>query len=215
MSMGAETIIPMAIQLGSTLIRKQEQDDVRDQMVRRQQQLAEEQAAIARQNAARVAQTTQQIAPEQQQEAQKADTAQLTQDFTPASAGMTEASYSTSNPGAPKEIGESMAGALASALNMGKAYAKTTAAMSALNRGGLRTNIALGRSGQDIAMNNNFAQGAGRVADQDMSAIYPNGTMMGLADLGDAVATGMFYRAGQKSRQPKEVLPGGVGNAPY
>ena len=87
-------------------------------------------------------QTTQQIAPEQQQEAQKADTAQLTQDFTPAGAGMTEASYASANPGAPKEIGESMAASLASALNKGKAYAKTTAAMSALNRGGLRTNIA-------------------------------------------------------------------------
>lgn len=215
MSMGAETIIPMAMQLGATLLRKNEQDETRDRMVQRQQQLAEEQAGIARQNAARVNQTTQQIAPEQQQEAQKEDTAKLTADFTPAAAGATEASYASANPGAPKEIGESMAASLASALAKGKAYAKTTAAMSALNRGGLRTNIALGRSGQDIATNNNFAQGAGRVADQDMSAIYPNGTMLGLADLGDAVATGMFYRAGQKSRQPKEVLPGGVGNAPY
>lgn len=215
MELGAAELIPAALQLGSALIRKNEQDDVRDRMVQRQQQLAEEQAAIARQNAARVAQTTTQLAAPQQQENQQADTAQLTQEFTPTSAGLSEASYQTANPGAPKEIGESMAASIARALDKGKAYAKTTAAMSALNRGALRSNIALGRSGSDIGINNNFAQGAGRVADQDMSAIYPNSNMLWLADLGDAVATGMWYRAGQKSKQPKDLLPGGVGNAPY
>lgn len=209
--------IGMAMQLAGSFAQKRQQDDIRNRTIARQNQEGETQMSIARQNAARVAQTAQEVGANQTAAKQAADSDALAKEFTPAGAGMTEASYAPANPGAPKEISDTMAQAIGAALAKGKAYAKSKAGISAVGKGGLDQGIAIGRSATDIGLNNNAAQGSWNVMNQDLGAIHPNSTAMALGDAANGIG-GLFATAGMRGlAKPKSVLPGGVGTGtnPY
>lgn len=193
MDPATQAIIGMALQAGGTLMRRREEEDMRDRQVQRQNQEADAQAEYSRRGVERVQQAAQEVAA--QPRAQEANTEQLAREFTPGKSGMDVASYATANPGAPKEISDTMAAAVGRALQKGKDYARSSAALSALNRGQLDQGIAIGRSASDIGLNNNAASGSWRVAQQDINAIRPNMNNMGLSDAASGIG-GLFATSG-------------------
>lgn len=177
----------MAASMGAQALGSKIQADDQAEMRQRQQailgQQGEQQAAIARQNAARVAQATEQIGAQREAENRPGEVAKLTAEYTPADNPELNGQYQASNPGAPKEVSDAYARAIGNAVAKGKQAASGTAGLAYYGNNNLKSGIALNRSGQDIAMNNDFAAGSGRVAQQELNAIAPSqGSMYG-ADL--------------------------------
>ena len=198
------SLIGMAVQAAGTMQQREAANDERDQRTRRMNQAADEQAGYARQNAARVAQTTQQVGADQQKSNQAADTAKLTAQYAPAAPDADVASFTTANPGAPKEISTMMADEIGRSMATSRKYAASKGAMDALNLGGINTGVALNRSAQDIATNNNRAQGAWGVMNHDLNSIYPNQGKMAGADALNGIGS-LFATEGlrQLAKKPK------------
>ena len=199
MSMGldpmTQTVLGLALQAGGTMLRRQEEEDVRQRQMNRQNQEADAQAQIAAQNANRARMAAQQVTQQQSAPQIEQDAAKIQQQITPAAAGFDTGNYAASNPGAPKEVSDAMAAAVGKAIAQGKAYAGTKSKLSAYNNSGVNANIALGQSGTDIGLNNNRAQGSWNVMGQDLNAIRPDQNMMALSDIGSGVG-GLFATNG-------------------
>jgi hypothetical protein len=119
---------------------------------------------------------------------------QVQQYLTPSDA-TTGSEYVAQNPGAPKEVTDSMSRQLAGALATGKDYAKNLANVSSYGRMGFDNNLALNRLGQTVQQLNGMssrstgvlgtelqgAAGAG-VAGNNMAAILQG--VGGIADAG-------------------------------
>lgn len=199
MGLDPVSIAGMGLQLMGTLAQKQAQEDERDQRTRRMAQEADTQTQIAGQNAARVAQAANQVSAQQQQANQKDTADKMATDYAPTATGYKEATYDATTAGAPKEISDSMAGQLAKAVALGKSYAKSKANLSSLGWGDTGANIAIGRSGTDVGLNNNRAQGSWGVMQQDLNSIYPDQNKMLGADLANGIGSGLFmYGAKRK-----------------
>lgn len=215
MSMGLDPVTQAALGFGlqalGTMQRRDAEEETRNRVMQRQNQEAETQAGIARQNAARVSQTAQELSAPKRVEQQQQDETALAEKFTP-QAGVTEASYGAQNPGAPKEISDAMAAAVGRAIGKGKAYAKSTAALSALNKGGLNSGIAISRSAQDIGLNNNAAQGSWNVMGQDLNAIRPNQNSMAFADTANGIG-GLFATSGLRGMVKPKVNVADLGGS--
>lgn len=206
-----QTIIGMAMQGLGTLVRKREEDDMRDRQMSRYNEEAGRQDEFSRQGLARVRQATEDLSAPKQKERDDAKAQELENKFAPAEAGASAASFEATNPGAPKEISDTMAAAVGRALAKGKSYAKSTAALSALNRGSLDSSIAIGRSAQDLGRIGNASQGSWNVMNQDINAIRPNTNSMALSDLSSGIG-GMFAMQGMRgAAKPKVVGPWGSG----
>lgn len=206
MSMGldpmTQTMLGLALQAGGTMIRKQEEDDVRQQQINRQNQEADTQAQIAGANAARARAAAQEVAQGQSTDQVKQDAAKLEQQFAPTKAGFDTGSYAADNAGAPKEVSDAMAAAVGRAIAGAKRYGNTKATLQAYGNAGTNAGIALGRSASDISLNNNRAQGSWRVMDQDLGAIRPDQGMMTLSDIGSGIG-GMFTTNGMLGTMQK------------
>jgi len=197
MAMGMDpataTMLSMAMQGVGTLMQKQNADDVREQQLQTLRQQGEQQAQYARQNAARVAQTTESVQKANSQDQAPAVQQQVERQITP-TAGVSEASYAAANPGAPKEVSDAYARAIGDAMAKGKNYAKSQSKLSAIGRQNQNASTALSRGATDIGTTNNFAQGSGTVAQQDLNAIRPNqGTGVAADLLNGAGGIGALY----------------------
>ena len=210
---GGEAALGLALQGMGTMIRKQEEEDVRQRQMNRQNQEAETQAQIAGQNAARARAAAQQVAQQQSAPQVEQDAAKIQQQITPAAAGFDTGNYAASNPGAPKEVSDAMAAAVGKAIAQGKAYAGTKSKLQAYGNSGINANIALGQSGTDIGLNNQRAQGSWRVMGQDLNAIRPDQGMMTLSDIGSGVG-GLFATNGLRGvMKPKLPNFGDLGGS--
>ncbi len=188
----------MAASMGAQALGSKMQADDQAEMRQRQNailaQQGEQQSAIARQNAARVAQTTNQLGAEREALERPVAVAKLTAEYTPADNPELNGQYQASNPGAPKEVSDAYARAIGNAVAKGKQAASGTAGMAYFGNNNLNRGIALNRSGQDIATNNDFARGNGVVAQQELNAIAPSqGAMYGSDLLKGAGGMGALY----------------------
>lgn len=195
MSMGLDPVtqaaLGFALQAGGTLMRKQQEDDVRQERINRQNQEAEAQAQIARQNAARTTQAAQAVAQQQSKPQVEQEAAKIEQQITPSKAGFNEASYAADNSGAPKEVADAMAAAVGRAIAQGKQYAGTKSKLQAYGNSGLNAGIEIGRSGMDVGLNNQRAQGSWNVMGQDLQAIRPDQNAMVGSDIASGIG-GLF-----------------------
>ena len=90
---GGEAALGLALQGMGTMIRKQEEEDVRQRQMNRQNQEADAQAQIAAQNANRARMAAQQVTQQQSAPQIEQDAAKIQQQITPSKAGFNEASY--------------------------------------------------------------------------------------------------------------------------
>jgi hypothetical protein len=188
----------MAASMGAQALGSKMQADDQADMRGRQNailnQQGEQQAAMARQNAARVAQTTNQLGADREALERPEAVAKLTAEYTPADNPELNGQYQSSNPGAPKEVSDAYARAIGNAVAKGKQAAEGTAGMAYYGNSNLRRGIDLNRSAEDIARNNDFAAGSGRVAQQELNAIAPSqGAMYGADLLKGAGGMGALY----------------------
>lgn len=210
---GGEAALGLALQGMGTMIRKQEEEDVRQRQMNRQNQEADAQAQIAAQNANRARMAAQQVTQQQSAPQIEQDAAKIQQQITPSKAGFNEASYAADTSAAPKEVSDAMAAAVGKAIAQGKAYAGTKSKLQAYGNSGINANIALGQSGTDIGLNNQRAQGSWRVMGQDLNAIRPDQGMMTLSDIGSGVG-GLFATNGLRGvMKPKLPNFGDLGGS--
>lgn len=198
--------IMMAASMGAQALgSKMQADDQADMRARQMailNQQGEQQAAAARQNAARVAQATEQVGAKSEAEQRPDAVAKLTAEYTPADNAELNGQYQASNPGAPKEIGDAYARAIGNAVAKGKQSAAGTAGMAYYGNNNLKSGIALNRSAEDIATNNNFAQGSGVVAQQELNAIQPSQSALYGGDLLKGVGSMGALYAGRMGPKP-------------
>lgn len=197
--------------IGSTVTTSMSQSAIRKKQQAVQNAEMARQADIDRRRDAVVTTSVPDYSKEKQETAQQSIADQIAQYMTPQ--GDTSTEYLAANPGAPKEITDSMGRQLLGALEKGRGYAKDLSKVSSYGRLGFNNKLRLNRLGENVNMLNSEAARSSGILPMELQGAYNAGAdMQGMSTALNGVA-GLANAAagyGIMTRVPSAGLTGGV-----
>jgi len=188
-----QTWLALGSQLFGSLMQSQANDRVAAQQRQAREAEAARQAALDQQRNAAVQQAAAKFTPQAQQQQQQDLAGRLTTFLSPEQRTNQGADYLPSNPGAPKEIQDSLANRLSDALTKGKDYAKNLAGVSSFGRLGFDNSVALNRLGENVGqLNSNSANSSAVLPYELQNAQRAGAGYRTAADIANGVGNMLF-----------------------
>ena len=191
----AAAIASAVASAGGTAASMISQSQIRKKQESVQNSETARQADIDRRRNAAVTTAIPEYNKENQEGQQKSMAEQLTQYMTPQVDTNTE--YLAANPGAPKEVKDSMARQLVGALQKGRDYAKDLSQVSSYGRLNFGNKLRMNRLGENMAMFNSESARSSNILPMELQGAYNAGTgaqnaasvFNGVAGLANAAAS--------------------------
>jgi hypothetical protein len=168
---------------------------------------AARQASIDRRRDAAVTTAVPDYNLENQDKTQQSMAEQIAQYMAPPENTSTE--YLAANPGAPKEVTDSMARQLVGALDKGRSYAKDLSQVSSYGRLGFNNKLRLNRLGENVNMLNNEASRSSGILPMELEGAYGAGVgAQNAASIFGGVSGLANAAAAYSILSPKAAAPG-------